>query len=300
MPTVLVTDSLFVPPGGPDEARIIAAGFEVERLDLPEADESTLVDAVQGKVGYLLGGIERVTAPVVEAGKELRAIAFTGSGYKEFIPAWELATERGVAISAARGANADSVAEWTLAAGLSHIRALPRLTSPYGTSFATTREFSSLRWAILGGGRIGVTLAGKLAALGFSTRMTPQTGATESDVDAAVADADIISLHVSKGHGDEVLSAERITALPSGTIVINAAFEHAVDNKALIARIKAGEIYAATDYPLPYLGVPMGHLIASNAQSGYNTAEANARTSERATTSLLNLLTTGADGDRTN
>src|SRR4051812_12441903 len=98
MANILITDSLFI--GSEEEARLKEAGHTFERLDKPCATEDELVEAIKGKTGYILGGIESVTERVIESADELKAIAFTGSGYREFIPGWELATKRGVAISA--------------------------------------------------------------------------------------------------------------------------------------------------------------------------------------------------------
>ena len=53
--TILVTDNLFIFPE--HEAKLREAGYEIERLDKPEATEEELIEAVKGKVGYILGGI---------------------------------------------------------------------------------------------------------------------------------------------------------------------------------------------------------------------------------------------------
>ncbi|MHB8651943.1 MAG: hypothetical protein ACYC8S_02295 [Minisyncoccota bacterium] len=81
--TILVTDSLFV---FPEHEKVLRdAGYEIERLDKPIATEEELMKAVKGKVGYILGGIEKVTNRVVEEADELKAIVFTGSDWKQFM-----------------------------------------------------------------------------------------------------------------------------------------------------------------------------------------------------------------------
>ena len=97
MKKILVTDSLFIMHE--HVAQIEAAGYEVVRLDKPAASEAELVEAVKGKAGYILGGIERVTRPVIDAGTELKAIVFTGIDYETFIPAWEYAKSKGIVIA---------------------------------------------------------------------------------------------------------------------------------------------------------------------------------------------------------
>ncbi len=49
---ILVTDSLFIGPA--HVARLEQAGMRVTRLDLPKATEVELIEALQGKDGYIL------------------------------------------------------------------------------------------------------------------------------------------------------------------------------------------------------------------------------------------------------
>lgn len=52
--SILVTDSLFISEVNVKELK--SAGFGVERLDKPKATEDELIDALEGKAGYILGG----------------------------------------------------------------------------------------------------------------------------------------------------------------------------------------------------------------------------------------------------
>src|ERR1700710_62447 len=139
---VLVTDSLFVYPE--HEALLAKNGYSVFRLDKPKATEAELCDAIKGKVGYILGGVESVTARVVDAADTLKVIAFTGSGFSEFIPGHATATAKGIAITAAVGGNANSVAEYTLALILMMTRRIPLLSVRGGSSFLVGDEFQDL------------------------------------------------------------------------------------------------------------------------------------------------------------
>lgn len=82
--TILITDSLFIFPE--HENMLKNAGYEVERLDKPNATEEELISAIKGKTGYILGGIEKVTDKVLEAADQLKVIIFTGSDWLDFIP----------------------------------------------------------------------------------------------------------------------------------------------------------------------------------------------------------------------
>lgn len=304
MTTILITDSLFI---GPEEERVIkAASYDIDRLDKPCATEDELVASVKGKVGYIQGGIERITARVIDAADELRVISFTGSGYTEFIPGWRQATARGIAITTAAGGNALSVAEFALTLALTQVRRVPSLSSQAGMNFFIAHEFSALTLGIIGFGHVGRSLADKARALGFNVVATAGAhsaavnGVEILDIDSLVEKADVISLHVSKQRGDGILDRRLISKLRKGCVVVNTAFDSAIDNAALLDRIKSGELVAAVDYHLDSVGLPPGSLISSNAQTAFNTAEATARISARATKSLLAVLKSGSDPDVVN
>ncbi len=70
--TILITDSLFI--FKEHEQALVNAGYKIERLDKPAATEEELIEAIKGKVGYILGGIEKVTDKVIEAADKLRVI----------------------------------------------------------------------------------------------------------------------------------------------------------------------------------------------------------------------------------
>jgi len=61
---ILITDTLFIT----DEhvKRIEEAGYEITRLKKANATEDELISALKGKVGYILGGIEKVTDKVID------------------------------------------------------------------------------------------------------------------------------------------------------------------------------------------------------------------------------------------
>ena len=62
MATILATGSFI----GQEEERVIkAAGYNIDRLDKPCATEDEIVARVKGKVGYIQGGHERITARVI-------------------------------------------------------------------------------------------------------------------------------------------------------------------------------------------------------------------------------------------
>ncbi len=70
--TILITDSLFVHKEHEEQLR--AAGYDIQRIDKPKANEEELIAAIKGKIGYILGGIEQVSEKVIDAADELKVI----------------------------------------------------------------------------------------------------------------------------------------------------------------------------------------------------------------------------------
>lgn len=94
---ILVTDSLFVKQ---KHIKMLEdAGFEVERLDKPNAPDEEIRAALKGKVGYLQGGIEKISEATIDAADELKAIVFTGTSWKSFIPAHEHVTKKALPLA---------------------------------------------------------------------------------------------------------------------------------------------------------------------------------------------------------
>lgn len=300
---ILITDSLFIYREHEDLLK--NAGFELVRLDKPSASEDEIISHLDGVVGYILGGLERVTARVIEAATSLRAIAFTGSGYHEFIPGLDTATRRGVAVSAAIGANARAVAEYALTLTLALVRRLPELTTVGGSSFMTVKGFKETTVGVIGMGKIGTLYSELASKVGFrviaAKNSKSDSDRNRLDLRALLPMSDIVSLHVSKPRGTGVLGSDEIALLRPGVGIINTSFSDAINMAAVEDRINDGSLYLAADGRVAMQKEPkVGHYLASNAQTAYNTSECNKNVSDRATKSILNLLATGDDADLVN
>lgn len=307
---ILITDTLFIFDF--HVKKLEKAGFQIERLEKLKASESELIAAIKGVHGYILGGIETVTEPVVQAADELEAICFTGSGYSEFIPAHEAATHKGIAITTAKGANATDVAEFTVGMVFEMVRNFPLLrtrNNVKGNTFYTARRMKSLTAGVIGYGGVGSEVARILRGIGMTvlvhSRNKPaRLGSGISSVSLAelLEKSDIVSVHVNKLHGTNVLGRSQLDLMKKGAILINAAFPEAVDAESLLEKIKAKEIRAAFDAPAhgDFSGCEVGYYNFSNAQTAFNTQEALTDTSDRCTNSIINLLTKGDDEDVVN
>ena len=306
MNEILVTDTLFI--DGENEKMMTKAGYRIVRLEKLCATEEELIENLQGKIGYILGGIEQVTNSVIDKSPSLKAISFTGSGYREFIPAWPYALEKKIRLSAAPGANAQSVAEFAVSLALPMMRNVFSLSAGNGSKFFMAREISSQTALIVGFGKIGRIVAGMLRNLGFSVVVAAHKSIPSDcpfpviDLEKALVEVDVVSLHVSHPNGDMILNSDRLNLMREGSVVINTSFPHAVDVSAAITHARSGKIRFAFDARPSNLppDLPYGTFVSMNAQSGFLTKEAIKRTSDRVTATMINLLCGNSDPDEIN
>jgi glyoxylate reductase len=307
---ILITDSLFIFPE--HEQQLADAGYEIERLDIPAATEEQLTQHLSGKVGYVLGGIEKVTDKVIEAAGDLKVIVFTGADWINFIPGHEKATERGIAIANTPGANAYAVAEYTITLILAMTRNIFELGRTGQTKFQTTDSLNQLTVGIIGMGTIGSRVARILKALGakdivyYSREQKPEiekeTGACFVSQEELLSRSDIVTLHASKEAGTGFIGKEELSKMKDGSLLVNCGFTGGVDADALYAELQSGRIRAAQDDPMDdrFSLLPLSVWFNSNSHTAYNTHEANKTASDMAVKSLLNLLATGEDEHRVN
>ena len=300
-PQILVTDITFI--FEEHIQQIEKAGYEVVRLDLLKASEDQLIEALQGKVGYILGGIETVTEKVIRSTSGLKVISFTGSGYGGFIPGYKAAREMGIAISVAKGANSAAVAEFSIALCLLATRQISQLTHPDGPAFLTAKGATESTLGVIGYGGIGSKVVALATKLGYSVLIVARKridslppNVRQVDIKTLIVESDVVSLHVDEENGVNVLNEELVNLMPNGSAIVNAAFIDAMDREAVAKRIRSKEIRLFTDQKLDINGnYDPGLLVETNGQSGFNTFQSLKITSDRTTNSLLNILETGED-----
>lgn len=153
-----------------------------------------------------------------------------------------------------------------------------------------THEIAGRRLLIVGFGRIGRQLAGLARAFGMKVHahdpfipdgQWPALAERAPDLDAALAEADVVSLHLPRAEG-VVLDATRLARMKSTAIVVNTARGGLVDETALADALRAGrlgaagiEVFAseppATDHPL--FGLEQAVLTPHNAALTVECAE---------------------------
>ena len=144
----------------------------------------------------------------------------------------EYLRQQGIAFAAAAGCNADSVAEYVVAALLA-LRARGRVASPARPTVG-----------IIGVGRIGRRVAAKLRALDWPVllndppRQRREGGDQWLSLDELVAASDVLTCHVplARGGADRtfhLLDSDRLGRLRENVLLINTARGPVIDNAAL-------------------------------------------------------------------
>jgi glyoxylate reductase len=234
------------------------ARFDVTvNADDAPMDSAALADAMRTHDAVACTVTDRMDAAVFP-GAKAKILANFGVGYSHIDV--EAARAAGVMVSNTPGVLTDCTADLAMALILAAMR---RLTEG-------ERELREGRWSgwrpthligakptgatlgVIGYGRIGRALA-RRAALGFGMRVvyfnrSPITdddlGAQPLDsVEAVLAEADIVSLHMPGGAANRhVIDARRLALMKPGAFLINTARGEVVDEAALAAALTAGRL----------------------------------------------------------
>lgn len=240
----------------------------------------------------------KVTAEVIEAGRNLKIIGRAGVGVDNIdVPA---ATARGIVVVNSPGGNTIAATEHAMALLLSLSRNIPQANSSlkegkWNRSAFTGVQVMGKTLGVIGLGRIGGEVARraqgfKMQVLAYDPFLSSE-GATQQGVrlvtlDELIRTSDYITVHVPLVAETRHMIGEReLAAMKKGVRIINAARGGIVDEVALCAAIKTGQVAgAALDVfetePLPsdspLLGLPSivvtPHLGASTNEAQVNVA----------------------------
>ncbi len=210
-----------------------------------------------------------ITRESLATTSRLRVIGRAGVGVDNIdLPA---ATEKGIAVFNAPSGNTISAAELTLALMLAVVRKVPAADRSIRAGEWDRKRFrgSELHGktlVLIGAGRIGTEVARRARAFGMRVvasdpflqeERARQLGIEMESLDAALAHADILSLHVPLTDATlGLIDARRLDLLRPSAILINAARGGLVDEDAVVDRLRDGRLAGAAfdvyrDEPLP-------------------------------------------------
>lgn len=250
--TVLVTAQHLVP-----EAQQILrdAGARIEFMADPVTEDGLIERLAAGVDAVVLRGSKPFTPRVLEAARGLKIIAKNGAGVDSVD--LDEAARRGITVAVAAGANADAVAEHSVALMLALVRDLPKLDRKLraggweGTGWLG-RDFRGSVVGIVGYGSIGRSTARLASALGAQVivfdraRSEADTFELVADLDALLARVDILSLHcplVEQTRG--LIGRRELGLLRPGALLVNTARGPIVDEAALVAALRSGHLGGA-------------------------------------------------------
>lgn len=223
--------------------------------------EDELIDNLR-EVSLLVCELEEVTERVLDKSPDLKIIASARANPTNVDTA--AAEARGVWVLNTPGRNADSVADFTIAAILAsqrriiqaddHIRNVGwNLAGELPYFHFRGREISELTIGLLGYGAIGRLVAQRLVK-GFGAKILTHDlyvremgeGCEWVEFDELFEKSDLVSLHAAPPIDDRPLIGEQqLTALGPEGYLINTARAALVDEKALIAALNSGTIAGA-------------------------------------------------------
>ena len=230
-------------------------GWEVLTHDkLPDGLAAALAEAD----ALVVRSAVQVDDALMEKAPKLRVIGRAGVGVDNIDA--EAATRRGIVVMNTPGANAVAVAELTIALMLALARKLPAANA---TMHAGKWEKKSLQGAelrgktlgILGLGRIGLEVAKRARGFGLeivgsdpfvSAAVARENGIVLLPLEELFAKADYLTLHVGlTPQTTGVINAKTLAAMKKGVRIINCARGELVDDAALVAALKSGQVAGA-------------------------------------------------------
>lgn len=215
----------------------------------------------------LIAGVEPYDAGTIAKLPALRCISRCGVGVDAID--FQAARARGITVVNTPDVPTQAVAELTLAMMLGLVRQLPRQSD-----LVKRREWTRLEAHLVSGrtvgliglGRIGRRVATLLRPFGCRTVAVDPHASSEWAADNGVelvtmaellGASDIVSVHAASGAAPLALGPRELGAMKHGAVLINVARGSMVDEAALVAALKSGQLFAAAldVYPKePYAG----------------------------------------------
>jgi len=231
-------------------------GWEVLTHD--KLGEGGLAAALADAEALIVRSAVQVDDALMEKAPNLRVIGRAGVGVDNIDA--DAATRRGIVVMNTPGANAVAVAELTIGLMLSLARKVPAANA---SMHAGRWEKKSLQGAelkgkalgILGLGRIGLEVAKRARGFGLeiigsdpfvSAAVARENGIRLVTLEELFAGSDYLTLHVGlTPQTAGIVNAKTLAAMKKGVRIINCARGELVDEAALAAALKSGQVAGA-------------------------------------------------------
>ncbi|MEA5360499.1 phosphoglycerate dehydrogenase [Amycolatopsis sp., V23-08] len=303
MKRVLVTTD-YLRPGDEVDGYLRAAGLETVHAPITGRREpEQLVAALDGIDAALVAAGEPLTAEVLARAPRLRVVVRTGVGYDSVDVA--AAARLGISVSNLPGVNANAVAEYTIGLLLAGARRLVQSASGVTQGKWPREDGHELRGSTLGligygaSARAVVPLARAFGMTVLCTTGVPSDdpGVRFAGLPELLSTSDYVSVHTALTERTRgLLDAPAFRRMKPTALLVNTARGPIVDEDALVAAVRAGEIAGALldvvgEEPLPP-GSPLrgvdGIVVFSHLAG--QTAEARAASGRRGAEELVAAL----------
>ncbi len=250
------------------------------------ADLPTLLD------GAAIAIIDHTNLPldVARACRGLRHVVFLGTGARSYMDPDALHAELGVAVHLIRGYGDTAVAEcaftlmWAAAKGVAGMDRGMRAGQWLRT---VGLQLTGKTLGLVGFGGIAAEMArlaggAGMRVLAWNRTAKTHPGVTFVPLEELLAGSDVVSLHLLLTDDTRgFLSGERIAAMKPGAILVNTARGAVVDEAAMVAALRSGQLGHAGLDVFDVEPMPDGHVLTTlpnvtlSAHSAFRTAEAS-------------------------
>lgn len=211
---------------------------------------------VPGAHGMLNTYYDPIDGQVMDAMPDCKIIVRYGIGYNTInVPD---ATARGIMVANVPDYCIDEVSDHALAMMLSLLRMLPQADKGIRSGsfslapYNSMKRISCLTVGVLGFGRIGRAIAAKAAAFGpkvifFDPYFKGDAGGAESvSLETLLAESDAIIVQApANAETHHILNAAAFAAMKKSPVIVNCARGELIENEALIAALKSGQVSGA-------------------------------------------------------
>jgi len=233
-----------------------ANGCEVVKLTSADGPLAEQLVRELPQADAVIAGLDVYDKALIDSASKLKVISRYGVGYDKVDV--KAASAKGVKVTITPGANSDSVADLAVALMLASARNIAFMDAsmkaenqkrPQGV------EMYGKTLGIVGTGRIGQGVGRRCLGFGMkllcydvfkNEKFAAECGASYVDLDTLIREADFITLHSPLTPETANMFSEReFKMMKKDAIIVNTARGGIIDEKALCAALKSGEIRAA-------------------------------------------------------
>lgn len=246
----------------------LSALQDVARVRLYEdytSDDDVIAERLRDADIMLVGGnhISDNLLQRMSGEGHVKCVVFCGTGVASYINL-DMAKQLGVRVCNAEHYGDNAVAEHTFALMFELLRKVGSLNTAVHAGHwgnnddSDGKQLAGRSLGIIGLGGIGATVARIAGAFGMTVRawnshvpqrLFDESGATPvDDMNELIEKSDIVSVHMPLSEATRgIITAENLSHLQPGSMIINTARAEVIESGALLARLQQGDVLAGLD-----------------------------------------------------